>query len=102
MGGLFRKKASEKEDQLRKKRETFFTRQRNQEDGSGSRRTDGSQAAAQDRARKAEAPGAAGFEERAAQTDVNVRSQEKEAYMIRCPKCGKMVNRDRVARRKYI
>ena len=89
MGGLFRKKASEKEDQLRKKRETFFTRQRNQEDGSGSRRTDGSQAAAQDRARKAEAPGAAGFEERAAQTDGDVRSQEKEAYMIRCPKCGK-------------
>lgn len=28
--------------------------------------------------------------------------QEKEAYLIRCPKCGKMVDRDRVVKRKYI
>ena len=30
------------------------------------------------------------------------QSQEKEAYLIRCPKCGKMVDRDRVVKRKYI
>lgn len=29
-------------------------------------------------------------------------AQEKEAYLIRCPKCGKMVDRDRVVKRKYI
>ncbi len=28
--------------------------------------------------------------------------QAKEAYLIRCPKCGKMVDRDRVVKRKYI
>ncbi len=28
--------------------------------------------------------------------------QEKEAYLIRCPKCGKMVDRERVVKRKYI
>ncbi len=30
------------------------------------------------------------------------QSQEKEAYLIRCPKCGKMVDRDRVVKRKYV
>ncbi len=91
MGGLFRKKASDTEDRLRRKRVTFFARQRNQEDSSGGHRAEGSQGASEP----------AG-EMKAAQADANVRSQEKEAYMIRCPKCGKMVNRDRVARRKYI
>ena len=28
--------------------------------------------------------------------------QEKDAYLIRCPKCGKMVDRERVVRRKYV
>ena len=91
MGGLFRKKASETEERLRRKRVTFFARQRNQEDSSGGHRAEGSQGASEP----------AG-EMKAAQADANVRSQEKEAYMIRCPRCGKMVNRDRVARRKYI
>lgn len=31
-----------------------------------------------------------------------VAHQAKDAYMIRCPKCGKMVERERVVRRKYI
>ncbi len=30
------------------------------------------------------------------------KPQAKEAYLIRCPKCGKMVDRDRVVKRKYI
>lgn len=29
-------------------------------------------------------------------------SRTKEVYLIRCPKCGKMVDRDRVVKRKYI
>ena len=91
MGGLFRKKASDTEDRLRRKRVTFFARQRNQEDSSGGHQAEESQGASEP----------AG-EMKAAQADANLRSQEKEAYMIRCPKCGKMVNRDRVARRKYI
>ena len=91
MGGLFRKKASDTEDRLRRKRVTFFARQRNQEDSYGGHQAEESQGASEP----------AG-EMKAAQADANLRSQEKEAYMIRCPKCGKMVNRDRVARRKYI
>ena len=34
--------------------------------------------------------------------DASGQSQEKEVYMIRCPKCGKMVERERVVRKKYI
>lgn len=34
--------------------------------------------------------------------DPSGQSQEKEVYMIRCPKCGKMVERERVVRKKYI
>ncbi len=29
-------------------------------------------------------------------------AQTGEAYLIRCPKCGKMVDRDRVVKRKYV
>lgn len=29
-------------------------------------------------------------------------SQEKEVYLIRCPKCGKMVDREKVVKRRYI
>lgn len=31
-----------------------------------------------------------------------IPAKEKEIYWIRCPKCGKMVDRDRVVKRKYI
>ncbi len=34
--------------------------------------------------------------------DAQEKRQEKEVYLIRCPKCGKMVERSRVVRRKYI
>ena len=37
-----------------------------------------------------EGPGESGF------------AQSPENYMIRCPKCGKQVNRQRVVKRKYI
>ena len=30
------------------------------------------------------------------------KPQEKEAYLIRCPKCGKMVDREKVVKRRYI
>ena len=33
--------------------------------------------------------------------DVN-QSQQRDTYMIRCPKCGRMVERARVVRRKYV
>ena len=32
----------------------------------------------------------------------SIQSQPKDAYMIRCPKCNKMVDRERVVRRKYV
>lgn len=32
----------------------------------------------------------------------NTEPQIKEVYLIRCPKCGKMVDRQRVVRKKYI
>lgn len=32
----------------------------------------------------------------------NTEPQVKEVYMIRCPKCGKSVERDRVVKKKYI
>ena len=32
----------------------------------------------------------------------SVHAQQKDTYMIRCPKCSKMVERARVVRRKYI
>lgn len=37
-----------------------------------------------------------------ATAEVNTSDKEKEVYLIRCPKCGKMVDRDRVVKRKYI
>ena len=37
-----------------------------------------------------------------ASAEVNTSDKEKEVYLIRCPKCGKMVDRDRVVKRKYI
>ena len=47
MGGLFRKKASDTEDRLRRKRVTFFARQRNQEDSSGGHQAEESQGASE-------------------------------------------------------
>ena len=35
-------------------------------------------------------------------TAAQTPEQAREAYLIRCPKCGMMVNRERVVRRKYI
>ncbi len=101
MSGLFSKEASEKKNQLQKKRVTFFSRQRRQEEGSGRRQGDSLQGPDRDRARKSEAESVSP-EPKGAQTDSGARPQDKENYMIRCPKCGKMVNRDRVAKRKYI
>ena len=44
---------------------------------------------------------AAGSEPAETANDI-VKHQAKDAYMIRCPKCGRMVERERVVRRKYI
>lgn len=100
MSGLFKRKASEKEKELWKKRVTFFARQQNPGEGSGSLWADSPQGTDRDKARRAaEGPAA---DAKGARADANPRPQEKEDYMIRCPKCGKMVNRDRVAKRKYI
>nr|WP_289766368.1 acetyl-CoA carboxylase carboxyl transferase subunit alpha [uncultured Acetatifactor sp.] len=96
MSGLFRKKASGKADQLREKRTTFFTRQSDKKADSEMQRGDTPQGG--DRA----AGEASLSEAKKVPAGQNPQGQEKENYMIRCPKCGKMVNRDRVARRKYI
>ena len=40
--------------------------------------------------------------ESADKTEDANQSQQKDTYMIRCPKCGRMVDRARVVRRKYI
>ena len=90
MSGLFRKKSSGKANQLREKRTAFFTRQSDRKTDAGMGRTDIS--------RETDAPGGDPSHSEAKKVPV----QEKDSYMIRCPKCGKMVNRDRVARRKYI
>ena len=44
--------------------------------------------------------GAAG--ETVERTEDAGQSQQKDTYMIRCPKCGRMVERQRVVRRKYV
>ena len=36
------------------------------------------------------------------QAEESVRESAKESRMIKCPKCGKMIDRDRVVKRKYI
>ncbi len=35
------------------------------------------------------------------ETDMEKQSQAKEIFLIRCPKCGKLVDRERVVKRKY-
>ena len=41
-------------------------------------------------------------ETKGAETAEQPDAQVKEVYLIRCPKCGKMVDRERVVKRKYI
>lgn len=77
---------SAKYSQMKQKRSAFFTRRTQSKD-----RTFGIDAP--------EAEENAVSDEK--KTEANdVRSQE--VYKIRCPKCGKMVERDRVVKRKYI
>jgi acetyl-CoA carboxylase carboxyl transferase subunit beta len=49
--------------------------------------------------RNKEAQQAAASEKEAAET---AQSQVKEVYLIKCPKCGRMVDRERVVKRKYV
>lgn len=96
MSGLFRKETSAKKSILKEKRGTFFARQTG-------RRKDSPQEETKDRAESQAAPAGNPQRDQAeAAAEGSARSQEKDGYMIRCPKCGKMVNRDRVAKRKYI
>lgn len=97
MSGLFRKETSAKKNILKEKRGTFFARQTG-------RRKDSHQEETNDRTEGQGMPAGSAQTDQAerAVADSNARSQEKDGYMIRCPKCGKMVNRDRVAKRKYI
>ena len=83
MSGLFRKKASGKADQLREKRTTFFTRQSDKKADSEMQRGDTPQGG--DRA----AGEASLSEAKKVPAGQNPQGQEKENYMIRCPKCGK-------------
>ncbi len=102
MSGLFRKESSEKKSILKEKRGTFFARQTGrrkdsaQDDGG---EKEGGQGAQTGNAQTGNAQADQAEEAGAA---AGARQQEKDNYMIRCPKCGKMVNRDRVAKRKYI
>ncbi len=99
MSGLFKRKRSEKKSRLEEKRIMFFERQSIRKKGSADwPRTQGTET---DSAWSRES-GSAAVQTQTPPTGQGGRAQEKESYMIRCPKCGKMVNRDRVARRKYI
>lgn len=88
---------SGKQNRLQEKRTLFFGRQ-----------SDGKRDLRKDRLEVSQAAEVAGsqnaetLETKEAWTEQSTQMQEKEEYRIRCPKCGKMVNRDRVAKRKYI
>ncbi len=71
---------------LKEKRGTFFARLHERRNGSRYDQTDNS----------------AGQAAQTAAAEEGQREQAGEVYRIRCPKCGKMVERDRVAKRKYI
>lgn len=75
---------------LQEKRATFFHRLSNMKN---TREKEGQEAV--------NAEEAASNREQSPETGEGA-AQEKEAYLIRCPKCGKMVDRDRVVKRKYI
>lgn len=50
----------------------------------------------------AEAPGEVGEKGQEAPASLEIAEQTKEVVMIRCPKCGKSVDRERVVKKKYI
>lgn len=50
----------------------------------------------------AEAPGEGGEKEQEADVSRENAGQVKEVVMIRCPKCGKSVDRERVVKKKYV
>lgn len=95
MSMLSRQKRFFKKSLLKEKQSAFFEKQwakrksqKNMpEDGSGEAGKQGTE----------NVPGG-----NTAAEETGAQVQEKEAYMIRCPKCGKMVDRERVVKRKYI
>lgn len=70
---------------LKQKRSDFFTGRKNREKpGSPAAGSEAVEAVSQEGSREPEEP------------------RSREGYKIRCPKCGKMVDRDRVVKRKYV
>ena len=98
MSGLFRKKGSERKERLREKRAAFFGRQSIRKRDSQGTQTD--KVRNREFWREVQSPSAA--ETGIVRPERNAPAQEKGNYRIRCPKCGKTVDRDRVAKRKYI
>ena len=98
MSGLFRKKGSERKERLREKRAAFFGRQSIRKRDSQGTQTD--KVRNREFWREVQSPSAA--ETGTVRPERNAPAQEKGNYRIRCPKCGKTVDRDRVAKRKYI
>lgn len=85
MSMLSKRSGAEKYTLLKRKRLEFFSRRKDSEKQAG----------------KPVGPAGAepGSEEKPAEAK---EPHPQEVYRIRCPKCGKMVDRDRVAKRKYI
>ena len=91
MKSFWGKRKSGKQNRLQEKRTLFFGTQ-----------SDGKRDLRKDRLEVSQAAEVAGpqnaatLEGRESRTEQSTQMQEKEDYRIRCPKCGKMVNRDRV------
>ncbi|MCI9143197.1 MAG: acetyl-CoA carboxylase carboxyltransferase subunit alpha [Lachnospiraceae bacterium] len=52
--------------------------------------------------KRADGTGTAEAVEESRETEKGTMSREREVYWIRCPRCGKTVNREKVVKRKYI
>ena len=103
MSVLFRKGEDVKKNLLKEKRVTFFTRLSSRKKGFNDSKPEtldeeGKDSAQSDDARNT----ASNFSSETTTPPNDEKSQGKEGYRIRCPKCGKMVDRERVVKRKYI
>lgn len=106
-------------DLLKQKRADYFARKLNrlnaslaasrnrsaaqndeQEEGAGDNTGVGSEQSRKRASQRQDSDQAGGANENSSAQSHSAQGQEN--YMIRCPKCGKQVNRERVVKRKYI